>query len=342
MNEHTEDMTHSTASEHNIFEVDNLSRWFHDRGGKILSKWFEETKYIKAVDNVSFSIKSGEILGLAGQSGCGKSTLGELLLRLQEPTDGTICFEGEDITEFDKSQLMEFRRECQMIFQDPYESLNPRFPVSQTVMEPLKIHDIGTAEERDNMVMEALSDCGLRPPEKYLDQIPTNLSGGERQRVSLARAIVLGPSFVVADEPVSMLDVSVRTEILKLFEDLRRKRDLTMVYISHDLSTVSYLTDRTMIMYLGDLVEIGPTDEVVVDPSHPYTEQLISSMPSPELHKTREGSQIRGEVPDPVDLPQGCRFHPNCQYATDECRDEEPDLEPVSDRTLAACYHPVK
>jgi len=336
-----------------LFEIEGLKKWYASRDSGLLSSLFGDQKYLKAVDGVSFDIEKGEILGLAGQSGCGKSTLGELLVALQDPTGGAIRYKGEDITEYGKREMKQFRQECQVIFQDPYESLNPRFTVSRTVGEPLKIHDIGTREERQARVTEALADAGLRPPEKYLDKLPQELSGGERQRVYIARAIVLDPEFIVADEPVSMLDVSVRTGILHLFDELRETRDLTMLYISHDIATISYLTDRTMIMYLGNNVELGETRDVINDPAHPYTKTLIDAVPSPDPDEIRTGSKLRGEIPDPVDLPQGCRFAPSCEYATEECRETEPVLAhidtyrngdtPHRERGQdVACYHPVE
>ena len=324
-----------------LFEVRNLRKWFTVREDGFLSGLLGDDKYLKAVDDVTFDIQQGEILGVAGQSGCGKSTLGELLLRLQNPTSGEIRYDGRNIAEAGKSELKEFRQRAQMIFQDPYEALNPRFPVARTVGEPLKIHGIGDREEREARIAKALEDSGLRPPEKYLDSLPAELSGGERQRVCIARALVSDPEFIVADEPVSMLDVSVRTGILKLFKRLQEERDLSMLYISHDLSTINYLTDRTLIMYLGNVVELGETDRVIQEPAHPYTETLIDAVPTPDPDEQRAGSSMQGKVPDPVDLPDGCRFEPFCSYATEECRVAEPALAAVEENREAACYHPV-
>lgn len=341
----TDNTSKETAQTDATFHVRNLSKHFRARESGFLDRLLGEDRYLKAVDDVSFDLKSNEILGLAGQSGCGKSTLGELLVGLQDPTSGEIRFKGEDMTGFAKSRMQEFRQRCQIIFQDPYEAMNPRFPVVRTVSEPLTIHGIGNREERDARTMRALEDAGLTPPGKFLDKLPDELSGGERQRVCIARALVVDPDFLVADEPVSMLDVSVRTGILKLFKQLQRERDLSMLYISHDLSTINYLTNRTMIMYLGDIVEIGPTEQVIHDPAHPYTESLLESVPLPDPDAMREGTTLDGEVPDPIDLPTGCRFHPNCAYATAECRESEPPLEAVdADQETpreVACYHPV-
>lgn len=344
-------------SSERLIEVSDLRKWYSVRGEGMLSRFLGDTKYLKAVDDVDFDIKKGEIIGLAGQSGCGKSTLGELLVGLQSPTGGRIQFKESDISGYSKEEMKAFRRQAQIIFQDPYKALNPRFTVSRTIAEPLKIHGIGSREEREARTVEALKEAGLRPPGEFMDKLPGELSGGERQRVYIARALVLNPEFIVADEPVSMLDVSVRTGILHLFKRLQREHNVTVLYISHDLSTINYLTDRTMIMYLGDIVEVGPTEEVIHDPSHPYTETLLKSVPTPDPDVKRAGSELKGEVPDPVDLPQGCRFNPRCEYATEKCRQDEPQLTPVStyidtpveadgdgsgmeDREVA-CYHPV-
>jgi peptide/nickel transport system ATP-binding protein len=327
-----------------LFEVDGLAKRYPVRGESLLSSVLSGRQYLHAVDEVSFEITAGEIVGVAGQSGCGKSTLGDLLVGLEEPTAGDIHFGGDSLLEFSRSEMKEFRRRCQVIFQDPYETLNPRFTVSKLVSEPLVIHDIGDSETRDSRTMEALADAGLNPPEQYLDKVPGELSGGERQRVSIARALVLDPDFLLADEPVSMLDVSVRSGILNLFKELQRERDLTMMYISHDLSSINYLSDRTMIMYLGNLVEIGPTEQVIHDPSHPYTETLLNAVPSPDPDADRAGSDMESELQNAVDLPSGCRFAPNCAYATEECTASEPPLETHADgrdERAVACYHPV-
>jgi peptide/nickel transport system ATP-binding protein len=324
-----------------LFEVRDLRKEYRARQESLLKQLFGDQQSLKAVDGVDFDLSEGEFVGLAGQSGCGKSTLGELLVRLREPTDGAIRYRGDDVTEMSRSELTSFRQNCQIIFQNPFEALNPRFPVARLVSEPLSIHDIGDPEVQDARTAEALEDAGLAPPEDYLDRLPSELSGGERQRVAIAQALVLDPEFIVADEPVSMLDVSVRTGILHLFEELRETRDLSMLYISHDLSTISYLTDRTMIMYLGKLVENGPTEEVIHDPSHPYTESLLEAVPTPDPDTERAGTEIEDEPPDPVDIPSGCRFHPTCPYATEECRASDPPLDEFeSGDHRAACYHP--
>lgn len=326
-----------------LFEAEALTKTYRTRGGSgFLASLFGKKKFVHAVDEVSFGIRKGEILGLAGQSGSGKSTLGDLLLNLERPTSGEIRFQGDDISKYTKSEMKKFRQECQMVFQDPYESLNPRITVGRLVLEPLVIHDIGDREERTERTLQALEDAGLHPPETYLNKLPRELSGGERQRVSIARALVLNPSFLVADEPVSMLDVSVRSGILNLFKELKERRDLTMLYISHDLTTINYLSDRTMIMYLGNIVEIGPTEEVIHHPSHPYTETLIKAVPTTDLQRKAESADLAEYQLDPIDLPTGCRFEPNCSYATKECREGEPPITQFTrGERYAACYHPI-
>jgi peptide/nickel transport system ATP-binding protein len=333
-----------------LYEIKDLSKSFSTRGGSLVDRLLGRGPSLKAVDNVSFNIHEGEILGLAGQSGCGKSTLGELILLLQNPTSGEINFKGSDLTSYSTDQLKEYRQNVQVIFQDPYEAINPRYTVAQTVTEPLKIHGIGGPQERDEKAVQALSDAGLNPPEKYLDKLPNELSGGERQRVCIARALVLDPSVLIADEPVSMLDVSVRTELLQLFKELQRTQNLTVLYISHDLATINYLTDRTMIMYLGNLVEIGPTDSVIHESAHPYTEALLNSVPVTDPDKRGSEGTIKDDIPDPINLPNHCRFESRCEYSTNKCRTKEPSLDEYSNQAdedsdtaihKAACYHPL-
>lgn len=326
-----------------LIQVQGLKKWFASRQrDSILGNLFGGSEHLKAVDGVDFSLNRGEIVGLAGQSGCGKSTLGELLVGLQTPTAGRILFDDADLASFDREELKAFRRRAQVIFQDPYEAMNPRFPVARFVAEPLKIHGLGDRETRDARVQATLEEVGLDPAEQYLDKLPGELSGGERQRVCIARALVLDPDFLVADEPVSMLDVSVRTGILHLFKRLQAERDITILYISHDLSTINYLTDRTMIMYLGKVVEAGPTEDVIHDPAHPYTAALLESVPDPDPDVIRDRAGMQGQVPNPTDIPSGCRFHPRCPYADDTCREQEPalDRDGTPSRSVA-CHYPL-
>jgi peptide/nickel transport system ATP-binding protein len=337
-----EETSHIDATDETpVFETKNLKKWYSVRQQGLLKGLFSDGQHLKAVDGVDISIRDGEIVGLAGQSGSGKSTLGELLSLLQYPTEGTIEFYGKDITNLSGKELKDFRKQCQVIFQDPYESLNPRYTVLRTIKEPLQIHDIGTPSERINRAKEALNDAGLRPPEKYLDRYPNELSGGERQRVSIARALVLDPNVIIADEPTSMLDVSVSTGILNLFKDLQEKKDFSMLYISHDLGSINYIADRTMIMYLGDVVEVGPTNEVINNSTHPYTESLINAIPEPDAEQDFSDREENTDVPDPVNLPSGCRYREQCDYATDQCVDVEPSLESVSTDQEVACHHPL-
>jgi len=272
-----------------------------------------EPQPVRAVEDVSLTINRGEVVGIAGESGCGKTTLGKLLVKLHDPTEGEIIFDGDDITDLSSEQQREFRQRVQMIFQDPFESLNPRMTVHDTVSEPLRINDIGDDYyDRRRRVTETLEDAGLAPAEPYLDSFPHELSGGERQRVAIARALVVDPDFIVADEPVSMLDVSIRASVLNLMKDLRDEYDLTYVFISHDLSLIRYMCDRTAIMYLGDVVELGDTEDIVEQPQHPYTQALFDAVPEIDPQSERRRANVTGEVPSARHPPSGCKFHPRC------------------------------
>jgi peptide/nickel transport system ATP-binding protein len=294
--------------------------------------------YVRAVDNVSLEIHKKEILGLAGESGSGKSTLGRLLALLDKPTKGVIRFEGNDITNMlgRRRRLKEFRKNVQMILQDPYESLDPRYTVHDAILEPLKVHGIKNTPGVKDRVEEILKIVGLSSDE-VLNKFPHELSGGQRQRVSIARAIILEPRFVIADEPVSMLDVSVRAGILKLFDNLRHQFGVTCLFISHDIAVVRYLCDRIAIMYMGKIVEVGTRDEIINTPIHPYTKALISAVPVPDPQYTRKSIPLGGEVPDALRVPSGCRFHPRCNKAEKRCRSEEPELKDKEGR-LVACF----
>jgi oligopeptide/dipeptide ABC transporter ATP-binding protein len=283
---------------------------------------------VHAVEGVTFSVGAGEMLALVGESGCGKTTTAQTVMRMVEEDSGQIRFRGRDLTRLSHRDLRPIRREMQIIFQDPYESLDPRFRVRDTVEEPLLIHGGGSAAERTEKITEALLRAGLTPPDLYLNRYPHELSGGQRQRVAIAAALVLEPKLLVADEPVSMLDVSVRAGILSLLDELR-KSGLGILMITHDLSTAAHFADRIAVMYLGRIVEEGPAREVVRSPRHPYTKALVSVVPKRDPRDRTEPQILKGETPNPVHVPEGCRFHPRCPIAIDDCRATDPALEPV-------------
>lgn len=300
-----------------LVQVKNLKKYYGDHK-RFLHKG---SGVVKALDDISLTINEGEILGLAGESGSGKTTTGEILVRLQDQTAGEISIGGMSFDErLSRKEEKEFRKDVQMIFQDPYETLNPRFTIFKTIAEPLIIHGLKDRKEIERRVISALETAELRPVHQYLHRYPHELSGGQRQRVAIARGIVLEPKVLVADEPVSMLDVSIRAGILNLLRRLRKDMNLTMLYISHDLSTIKYLCDNIVIMYLGKVMEYGPVNEVIENPQHPYTKALLSSVPVPDPDYKRERIEIDGEVADQIHLPVGCRFAPRCPFVTEECK----------------------
>ncbi len=294
---------------------------------------------VKAIDDVSFNLKRGEILGLVGESGSGKSTTALSVLGLVPPSAGSVQFDGEAVAEGIKSKKrLALRRKMQMIFQDPYETLNPRQTIYQIVVEPLEVHNITRNKaEKKQRVIDVLSQAGLKPPENYLQRYPDELSGGQRQRVAIAAALILQPQLLVADEPVSMLDVSIRAEILNLLRQLRDEHQISILYITHDLATAGFFTDRIAVMYLGRIVEIGPTAEILQRPQHPYTKALISVIPVPNPRLRRERVLLQGEIPNPINIPSGCRFNPRCPIAIDDCRKIDPQLIPEAGTHQTAC-----
>ena len=297
---------------------------------------FGSSSTVRATDDVSFSLKKGEVFVLAGESGSGKSTIAKLILKSIEPDSGKIFFEGQEIDDQQKN-LEKIRMNCQMIHQDPYDSINPRMKIRDIVSEPLEIHNVGTKEERLARVIEALQEVKLEPAEEIINKYPHMLSGGQRQRAVLARALAIKPKVILADEPVSMLDVSIRAEMLELMHELQKKHDISFIYITHDLATARYFGQRIGILYLGKIVEIGPIDNVLLSPKHPYTQALIDAISEPDPENLHKEKKIRINEPTDVDVYQGCRFRARCPYVIDKCI-EEPDLEKVGEEHLSACF----
>ncbi|MEK6754300.1 MAG: ABC transporter ATP-binding protein [Chloroflexota bacterium] len=323
----------------NFLEVRGLKKYF-DVGRPT---WFSgESRSLHAVDGVDFTLRHSEVIALVGESGCGKSTLALLLMGLEDPTAGTVTFEGRDITHLDDHQRKDLRRKIQMVFQDPYESLNPTQNIEEIVTEPLAVHGIANTPDRDERVKKAMEDAGLKPAEVYLKRYPHELSGGQRQRVVIAAALVLEPEIILADEPVSMLDVSIRAEIINLLAELRITRQIAVIFITHDLGSVGFFADRVAVMYLGRIVEIGTMLEVLEKPQHPYTKALISVIPVPNPRLRHERIILQGETPNPIDIPSGCRFHPRCPVAFATCKVSDPPFVTLSKTHQAACLLLVK
>jgi oligopeptide/dipeptide ABC transporter ATP-binding protein len=316
-------------SEAPLLEVDRLVTHYPVRRSLTGRLAREPRLWVHAVDGVSFSLARGEMLALVGESGCGKTSTAQTILRMVNSTSGTIRLNGTDITRLSQSQMRPLRRKLQMIYQDPYESLDPRFRVQDAVAEPMLVHGIGGSRaERRELVVSALERAGLAPAAQFLERYPHELSGGQRQRVTIAAALVLGPDLLLADEPVSMLDVSVRAGVLSLLDGLRKDGDMGILMITHDLSTAAHFADRIAVMYLGRIVEQGPARDVVRNPQHPYTRALLSVVPHRDPRQRSTPQILQGETPDPIDVPPGCRFHPRCPVAEARCSREDPVLKP--------------
>ena len=321
----------------NLVELENLFKRFAVKQG-VFSRGKAE---VHAVEGVNLTVRRGETLGIVGESGCGKSTTARLMLRLLDPTAGTVRFDGTDISTLSQRALRPLRREMQMIFQDPYASLNPRKRVGQIVEDPFRIHRSLSSKQVRGRVRELLEVVGLSPD--HVNRYPHEFSGGQRQRIGVARALALNPQLIVADEPVSALDVSIQAQVINLLDDLQDEFELTYVFIAHDLGVVHHVSDRIAVMYLGVVVEVGPSDPLFLEPIHPYTEALLSAIPAIEADDTarRERIVLEGEVPSPIDPPAGCRFHPRCAYATEICAVERPPLADHGNGRFAACHHPL-
>lgn len=315
-----------------LLNVSGLKKYYPANSG-VLGR---TTSFVKAVDDVSFQIRRGETFGLVGESGCGKSTTGRSLLRLIEPSGGKVMFDGKDMTSFSEKQLRESRREMQMVFQDPFSSLDPRHNVKRILEEPLKVHGLGNAKERRERVERLMEIVGL--PAAHLQRYPHQFSGGQRQRIGIARALAVQPKLIVADEPVSALDVSIQSQVINLMQDLQEQFGLTYLFIAHDLSVVKHICDRVAVMYLGRIVELADKQELYHNPQHPYTKALLSSVPAPDPKAKRQRIILQGEVPSPDKAPEGCAFHTRCPYVMEVCRRERPGLADTGSGHKTACF----
>ena len=315
-----------------LVQVDNLVKYFPVRAGLLQ----RVVAYVQAVDNVSFKVRQGETLGLVGESGCGKTTVGRSMLRLIEPTSGSVSFDGQDVLKLRGTDLKQMRRDMQIIFQDPYASLDPRMPIGESVMEGLNIHNIGTRQERFEIMLDTLKKVGLE--DYHARRYPHEFSGGQRQRIGIARALALRPKFIICDEPVSALDVSIQSQVLNILKDLQGEFGLTYLFIAHNLSVVEHISDRVAVMYLGKMVELTERDELFANPLHPYTRALMSAIPIPDPTLKRERTILKGDVPSPLNPPKGCRFHPRCPVVKDICSQQEPVFKEANPDHWVACW----
>lgn len=319
-------------SDEAIIKVENLKQYFPIKGGF----FGQTTGNVKAVDNISFEIKKGETLGIVGESGCGKSTTGRTILQLLKPTSGKVYFKGEDITNISRKELRELRTKMQLIFQDPYSSLNARMTVGSIIGEALVDHNLVSKDELRERVLEVMKMCGL--PDYYIDRFPNEFSGGQRQRIGIARALALNPEFIVADEPVSALDVSIQAQIINLLVKLKKEKGFTYMFISHDLSVVKHICDKVGVMYLGNMMELADKKELYENPMHPYTEALLSAIPIPDPTVKKKRIILNGDIPSPANPPVGCKFNTRCPYADDKCRKEAPEYNEVKPNHFVACH----
>jgi oligopeptide/dipeptide ABC transporter ATP-binding protein len=322
----------SSNGKKGLIVVNNLVKYFPVRGGLFQ----RVVAWVKAVDDVTFNVKQGETLGLVGESGCGKTTVGRTMLYLTEPTAGSVTFKGTDVFSLKGKELKDMRRNMQIIFQDPYSSLDPRMTIGESVAEGLKIHGVGSSSERHEVVIDTLKKVGLE--DYHSKRYPHEFSGGQRQRIGIARALALKPQFIVADEPVSALDVSIQSQVLNILNDLQDEFDLTYLFIAHNMSVIEHISDRVAVMYLGKIVELAPRDELFSNPLHPYTQALMSAIPIPDPRIHRQRIILPGDVPSPLNPPSGCRFHPRCPVVMDHCSRQEPRLLEVTPDHFAACW----
>lgn len=318
-----------------MLEVVGLKKYFPVGGGML-----KKPQMNKAVDDVSFTIEEGETLGLVGESGCGKTTCGKTILKLYEPNGGNIIFKGEDITNLNRSQMRKYRREMSIIYQDPFGSLDPRMTVGGIISEPMEVHNLHPKEEREDQVAEIMAKVGLTP--EQMNRYPHEFSGGQRQRIGIARSLAVDPDFIVADEPVSALDVSIQAQILNLMQDLQKEFGFTYLFVTHDLSVIKHICDRVAVMYVGKIVEMAPKEQLFGNPLHPYTEALLSAVPVPNPRLRRKEIILKGDVPSTTNPPSGCRFHTRCLYAKDICAKQEPVFEEKERGHFAACHFPLE